>query len=151
MYRRETVLVLDSLYRFSGAGRSRPIRLLISASIFVEGTTMKADVGKWAAIVFLSVLVSGCSSIRARTEILDDKEWTVYPGVRQDVKEMGDVFSGERPGRRWLNGVVASILVLDLPFSAVFDTMAAPYDWYRIRNPKASGPGSFTNPTEHQD
>jgi uncharacterized protein YceK len=99
---------------------------------------MKANVGKWGIIVLLSVLSSGCSSIRARTETLD-KEWTVYPGVQQDVKEMGEIFSGQRPEPGWINGMVASILIFDLPFSAVFDTIVAPYDLYRIYTPKASG------------
>jgi uncharacterized protein YceK len=120
--------------------------------LFVEGKAMKADVVKWVVIVLLSVLASGCSSIRARTGTLDNKEWTVYPGIRQDMKEMGDVFSGERPGRGWLNGLVASILVLDLPFSAVFDTMAVPYDLYRIYTPKASGEAreSSRRPSDQQ-
>ena len=98
---------------------------------------MKTDVGKWGIIILLSVLSSSCSSIRARTEILD-KEWTVYPGVQQDVKEVGEIFGGERPKPEWINGMVASILILDLPFSAVFDTLATPYDLYRIYTPKAS-------------
>ena len=99
---------------------------------------MKADFGKWGIIVLLSVLGSGCSSIRARTETLD-KEWTVYPGVQQDAKEVGEIFSGERPKPGWINGLVASILIVDLPFSVVFDTIAAPYDLYRIYTPKVSG------------
>jgi uncharacterized protein YceK len=99
---------------------------------------MKADTGKWAIVVLLGILASGCSSIRARTEILE-KEWTVYPGVRQDTKELGDVFSGERPGPGWINGLVASILILDLPFSAIFDTIAVPYDLHRSYTPEVSG------------
>jgi len=100
-----------------------------------KGKAMKADVGKWTAIVLLSTLAAGCSSIRARTEILDH-EWAVYPGVRQDVKEMGDIFGGERPAPGWLNGLVTSILIFDLPFSAVFDTFVLPYDIYRVRTPR---------------
>jgi len=96
---------------------------------------MKADVGKWTVIVLLSALAAGCSSIRARTEILDN-EWAVYPGVRQDVREMDDIFSGKRPASGWLNGLVTSILIFDLPFSAVFDTFALPYDIYRVRTPQ---------------
>ncbi|HYE34050.1 YceK/YidQ family lipoprotein [Methylocaldum sp.] len=98
---------------------------------------MKADVGKWAVIVLLSVLATGCSSIRARTET-PATEWKIYPGVRQDVKEMGEIFSGERPQPGWLNGLVASILIFDLPFSSVFDTFVLPYDLNRVRNPEAS-------------
>lgn len=96
---------------------------------------MKADVRKWAAIVLVIAFADGCSSIRARTEILEN-DWAVYPGVRQDVKEMGGIFKGERSAPGWVNGLVTSVLVFDLPFSAIFDTFVLPYDWYRIRNPR---------------
>ncbi len=32
--------------------------------------------------------------------------------------------------------MIATLLVLDLPFSTVFDTVVAPYDLYRIYNPQ---------------
>jgi len=99
---------------------------------------MKNDFGKWGIVVLLGILISGCSSIRARTETADNR-WTVYPGVQQDVKEMGEIFSGERQESAWINGLVTSMLVIDLPFSAVFDTVVAPYDLYRIYTPKNSG------------
>jgi uncharacterized protein YceK len=86
----------------------------------------------------------GCSSIRARYDILDENNaWKIYPGVRQDVNEMGRIAKGQPlkngeesaiPG--WVKGVVAVILVFDLPFSTVFDTVVAPYDLYRINNPE---------------
>lgn len=97
---------------------------------------MKADCGKWAIIVLLSVLGSACTSIRARTDVLD-KTWTVYPGVQQDAKELDDIYNGKLQKPKWINRMVASILVLDLPFSGVFDTLATPYDLYRIYNPQA--------------
>lgn len=98
---------------------------------------MKSDIGRQAVVVFLSIFMSGCSSIRARNEI-PDQEWTVYPGVQQDVKEMGQLFSsGERPEPTWVKGLITSILIVDLPFSTVFDTVVAPYDLYLIYNPKA--------------
>ncbi len=100
---------------------------------------MKNNIGKWGIIVLASALSAGCSSIRARTDVLDHKEWTVYPGVQQDVKELGEIFRGERQKPGWVNGEVATILILDLPFSAVFDTAATPYDLYRIYDPKDSG------------
>jgi uncharacterized protein YceK len=99
---------------------------------------MKADVGKWVVVVLLGILASGCSSIRARTETLH-QGWMVYPGVRQDIKELDEVFSGERPESAWVNGLVASMLVLDLPFSTVFDTFVLPYDLNRVYTRKASG------------
>ncbi len=111
---------------------------------------MKADVGKWGIICLLTVL-SGCSSIRARTDTFQ-KEWTVYPGVQQDVKEMDEIFSGQRQKPGWVNGMVATILTFDLPFSAVFDTVAAPYDLYRIYTPKSSGevPESSRGPSDQK-
>ncbi|MFZ2171356.1 MAG: YceK/YidQ family lipoprotein [Methylococcaceae bacterium] len=96
---------------------------------------MKSDIKIWAVVVLTSFLIIGCSSIRARTET-PDKEWTVYPGIQQDVKETGELFGGERSEPDWIKGVIAAILIADLPFSAVFDTFAAPYDLYKIYTPK---------------
>ncbi len=104
---------------------------------------MKATFGRWTVFVLLSILTVGCSSIRARTDVLDDKGWTVYPGVQQDVKEIGKLARGEplkslnddHSKPEWTKGMTAAILALDLPFSTVFDTVVAPYDLYRIYNP----------------
>jgi uncharacterized protein YceK len=113
---------------------------------------MKNDLTKWGIfLLFLSLFSVGCSSIRARTATFND-EWTVYPGVQQDVKEIGEIFGGERPDPTWINGLVTSILIVDLPFSAIFDTLVAPYDVYRIYTPKGSGETleSSTAPSEQQ-
>ena len=99
---------------------------------------MKFDIGRWAGVVFMSFLMFGCSSIRARTET-PDKEWTVYPGIQRDVKETGELYSGERSEADWIKGLIATILIFDLPFSAVFDTIVAPYDLYRIYTPNHFG------------
>jgi uncharacterized protein YceK len=96
---------------------------------------MKFDIGRWALVVFMSFLMFGCSSIRARIASTD-KEWTVYPGIHQDLKETDEMFSGEHSEPDWVRGLIATILVLDLPFSAVFDTVVAPYDLYRTYTPK---------------
>lgn len=106
---------------------------------------MKADLGKWAVVVFVTALTAGCSSIRARTEILEN-EWMVYPGVRQDVKEMSDIFGGERSAPGWLNGLVTTVLVFDLPFSALFDTFVLPYDLHRSRSTSASEMSDDSSP-----
>ena len=58
---------------------------------------MKSNVGRWALVVFLTIFTMGCSSIRARTDLRRDNEWTIYPGVREDVKEMGRLVRGEPP------------------------------------------------------
>jgi uncharacterized protein YceK len=96
---------------------------------------MKSDIGRWIEVVLLIFLVSGCSSIRARTET-PDKEWTVYPGIQRDVKETNELFSGKSSDPVWAKWMVATMLVFDLPFSSVFDTVVAPYDLYRIYAPK---------------
>jgi uncharacterized protein YceK len=101
---------------------------------------MKFDIGRWAVVVFISFFMIGCSSIRARTET-PDKEWTVYPGIQQDIKETSELFSGERSEPDWVTGLIATILIFDLPFSAVFDTVVVPYDLYRINTPKRFGDG----------
>ncbi len=101
---------------------------------------MKSAIGMWYVVVLMSFLMFGCSSIRARTET-PDKEWTVYPGIQLDVKETGELFSSERSEPDWIKGVVAAILIADLPFSAVFDTVVVPYDLYRIYTPECTGEG----------
>ena len=102
---------------------------------------MKSDIGIWAVVVLMCLLMFGCSSIRARTET-PDKEWTVYPGIQLDVKETGELFSNERSEPDWIKGVIATLLIADLPFSAVFDTIVSPYDLYKIYTPKRSGEAS---------
>lgn len=99
---------------------------------------MKSDIGRWIVVVFMSFLMLGCSSIRARTET-SDKEWTVYPGIQQDIKDTGGLFSGKSSDPGWVKGLVTTILIIDLPLTAVFDTIVAPYDLYRIYAPKDSG------------
>jgi uncharacterized protein YceK len=102
---------------------------------------MKFDIGIWAVVVLMSFFMLGCSSIRARTET-PEKEWTVYPGIKQDVNETGELFSSERSEAGWIKGLIAAMLIADLPFSAVFDTVVAPYDLYRIYTPKHFGEAS---------
>ena len=92
---------------------------------------MKYDIVRWAVVIFMSLLMFGCSSIRARTET-PDKEWTVYPGIQLDVKVMGELFSGKSSEPYWIKGVMTTIYMGDLPFSTVFDTVVMPYDLYRM-------------------
>jgi uncharacterized protein YceK len=92
---------------------------------------MKYDIVRWAVVIFMSLLMFGCSSIRARTET-PDKEWTVYPGIQLDVKDTGELFSGKSSEPYWIKGVMTTIYIVDLPFSTVFDTVVMPYDLYRM-------------------
>lgn len=105
---------------------------------------MKLDAGRWAVVVLLSIFMLACTSIRARTEILRHDRWTVYPGAKQGVKEMGQLIRGEHAQSSkdidseagWMKGIIAAILAVDLPFSTLFDTVAIPYDLYRKDNPQ---------------
>ena len=74
---------------------------------------------------------AGCTSIRARTE-LPPTDWTLYPGIQRDMADLGDAFDGKLKGPVWIPVVVAPMLIADLPFSAVLDTLALPFDLYRI-------------------
>ena len=84
-----------------------------------------------AALALLTLLNSGCTSIRARTEMPDD-DWAVYPGLRRDVSDLNDAFTGKLKGQAWSPVVVAPILVADMPVSVGLDTVGLPYDIYRV-------------------
>jgi len=99
---------------------------------------MKYDIVRWAVVIFMSLLMFGCSSIRARTEIAN-KEWTVYPGIQEDLKDTDELFSGKNSEPGWIKGVMTTIYIVDLPFSTVFDTVVMPYDMYRMYTPKHIG------------
>lgn len=98
---------------------------------------MKSAIGRWIMVVFMSFVMLGCSSIRARTET-PDKEWTVYPGIQQDVKDTEGLFSAKNSDPGWIKGLIITLLIVDLPLSSVFDTVVMPYDLYRIYAPKSS-------------
>jgi uncharacterized protein YceK len=97
---------------------------------------MKTNSGKYIAVVLSSLFVLGCSSIRARTDTAA-ADWTIYPGVQKDVKEIGEILSSQRKEPLWVKGLVTTILIADLPFTVVFDTLASPYDLYRLYTPQA--------------
>lgn len=116
-------------YRKKGS----PLHFLIG----LKEKFMKSDIGRWMVVVFMSFLMSGCSSIRARTET-SDKDWTVYPGIQQDIKDTGRLFGGKSSDPGWAKGLVTTILIVDLPLTIAFDTIVVPYDLYRIYTPKHS-------------
>jgi uncharacterized protein YceK len=92
-------------------------------------------------LTLITLAGSGCTSIRARTE-LSPADWTLYPGVRRDVSDLGDAFEGKLNGPGWSPFMVAPILIADLPFSAGLDTLALPYDVNRVasKTEESSGP-----------
>jgi len=72
------------------------------------------------AALFLAVLSgAGCASIEARR---DQNVAQLYPGVRDDAYHLFHPGQAVHPALQWLN-------VLDLPFSAVADTVMIPVDW----------------------
>ena len=85
-----------------------------------------------AALALITGLVSGCTTVRARTEMPSD-DWKVYPGIRRDVTDLEDAFAGKLKGPAWTTTMVVPILVGDMPFSTVVDTGAFPYDLFRIQ------------------
>ena len=87
---------------------------------------------KLAALALIAGVVTGCTTVRARTEMPPD-DWKVYPGVRRDVTDLTDAFEGKLKGPAWTPAMVVPILVGDMPFSTVVDTGALPYDLYRIQ------------------
>lgn len=97
---------------------------------------MKTNSGKYIAVILSSLFVLGCSSIRARTDTAA-ADWMIYPGVQKDVKEMGEILRSQRKEPLWVKGLATTILIADLPLTVVFDTLALPYDWYRISTPQA--------------
>ncbi|BCX81241.1 hypothetical protein MIT9_P0819 [Methylomarinovum caldicuralii] len=94
--------------------------------------------GKTATLLVIAALtlfLAGCSSIRAR-DASPLAERTVYPGVRQDLREMAEIVTGQRREPVWIQTLVATILTADLPVSAVFDTLVLPYDLYWLHAPE---------------
>jgi len=63
-------------------------------------------------------MTSGCSSVMSHTG--GDEGY--YPGTRSDVNMI------KSDDTSW---AMTPLLVLDLPFSAVLDTLLLPYDYYR--------------------
>ncbi|MBE0436852.1 MAG: YceK/YidQ family lipoprotein [Methylomicrobium sp.] len=108
---------------------------------------MKIYNQKWILVGLLGALAVGCSSIRARND-MPETEWKVYPGVRQDMIDMGEVFSSQREEPGWVKGVVTTMLVIDLPISMVFDTVVMPYDIYRILIPEPAMGGGDSSASE---
>ncbi len=81
-------------------------------------------------LILLAIALSGCSSIRSRSDMPPEK-WTVFPGIQQDGSDMIGTLSGQvQP--LWTSALVGPVLLADVPFSLVTDTLALPYDLYAM-------------------
>ena len=69
------------------------------------------------------VVLSGCSSIGGHEQVSDH----VYPGVRNDAYCLSHPSEADIPCLQWM-------LVVDLPFSAVLDTLLWPFDASRLNH-----------------
>jgi len=76
----------------------------------------------WLALMTMAgctlVVTSGCSSVMSHTG--GDEGY--YPGTRSDVNMI------KSDETSW---AMTPLIALDLPFSAVLDTLLLPYDYYR--------------------
>ena len=96
--------------------------------------------------IVLAIALSGCSSIRSRSDMPPEK-WTVFPGIQQDGSDMIGTLSGQvRP--LWTSALVGPVLLADVPFSLVTDTLALPYDLYAMEN-NGAAPAVKTSSTSH--
>ena len=96
--------------------------------------------------IVLAIALSGCSSIRSRSDMPPEK-WTVFPGVQQDGSDMIGTLSGQvQP--LWTSALVGPVLLADVPFSLVTDTLALPYDLYTMGN-NGTAPAVKTSSTSH--
>ena len=84
-------------------------------------------------IVLSLSLLSGCSSVRSRIDT-PESHWTVYPGIQRDGSDLVTTVEGKL-NPAWTGILVGPVLVLDLPFSLVLDTLALPYDLHVISEP----------------
>ncbi|MDX6769143.1 MAG: YceK/YidQ family lipoprotein [Elusimicrobiota bacterium] len=74
-----------------------------------------------APVVALLVALSGCAAVEARRE---DGAAEFYSGTRENVAQRRDPDPEDRPLRRLM-------YVVDLPFSAILDTLLIPVDYLR--------------------
>ena len=97
-------------------------------------------------MIVLAMTLSGCSSIRSRYDTAPE-DWTVFPGIQRDGTDMVGTLSGEvRP--LWTSALVGPVLLADVPFSLVTDTLALPYDLYEMGN-KDPAQKATTTTTPH--
>ncbi|TKU11720.1 YceK/YidQ family lipoprotein [Citrobacter sp. TBCS-14] len=77
---------------------------------------------KMVMALFISVLLSGCGSINARSE--DGDSNTYYVGTQSDIAKI------KNPGGYDFNYFDLALLFVDVPLSFVADTLYTPFDYY---------------------
>jgi uncharacterized protein YceK len=102
----------------------------------------------YSSIILITVvlslsLLSGCSSVRSRIDTPESR-WTVYPGIQRDGNDLITTVEGKL-NPAWTGVLVGPVLVLDIPFSLVLDTLALPYDLYVISEPAEKFPSNAKN------
>lgn len=76
---------------------------------------------KRALLVALLFSQAACAAVEARRA---DGATEFYAGTRENVAQLRDPDPEDRPLRRLM-------YVVDLPFSALLDTLLIPFDWMR--------------------
>lgn len=78
--------------------------------------------------IFLGLLslTTGCAAVEARRE---DGASEFYAGTRENVEQLRNPSEDDRALRRLL-------YVVDLPFSAILDTLLIPLDYFRRSKPE---------------
>lgn len=76
-------------------------------------------------LTFLTVSLTGCSSVM--THAGPNKE--LYSGTKNNINMLSDDETG------W---AMKPLVVLDMPFSAVLDTLLLPYDYYTVNDDKSN-------------
>jgi uncharacterized protein YceK len=79
---------------------------------------------KRTLFLFLLLTQTGCAAFSARNE---DGAAEFYAGTRENVEQLRNPNPDDRALRRLM-------YVVDLPFSAIVDTLLIPFDWIRRKS-----------------
>ena len=93
-----------------------PFGFQLSAGI--ESRDMKNSARSITAGFLVVIVVSGCASIGARQGA---QEHAPYQGVKDDIHYMAHSDEADHPSLQWL-------IAIDLPLSAILDTLLLPFD-----------------------
>lgn len=77
-----------------------------------------------APLLAVLLALPGCAAVEARRA---DGATEFYAGTRENVAQLRDPDPEDRPLRRLM-------YVVDIPFSALLDTLLIPYDWMRRKS-----------------